>query len=177
MGPVDKGSRRPPHHLARRARLHHGEDPSEPTHTNTGPPSLPRWRRLLIKVKTKQDGEGARLSQLLTIRHEPRASERHTSLDCSAPESALIDPAVEESAGTAYVADRTMSRSNEGALLEYLQTKFGRPQLMTMDSGYSAGFLELRRTANLPTTHLERRGSRKCDTRFSPSKSPRTRRD
>lgn len=45
----------------------------------------------------------------------------------------LIDPLAEEAAGEAYVADTDTQRTDQGAVLSYLQAKYGTGPLMNMD--------------------------------------------
>lgn len=45
----------------------------------------------------------------------------------------LVDPLAEEASGEAYVADTDAQRTDQGAILSYLQTKYGTGPLMNMD--------------------------------------------
>ncbi len=45
----------------------------------------------------------------------------------------LVDPLAEEAAGEAYVADTDIHRTDQGAVLSYLQAKYGTGPLMNMD--------------------------------------------
>ena len=45
----------------------------------------------------------------------------------------LVDPLAEEAAGEAYVADTDTQRTDQGAVLSFLQAKYGTGPLMNMD--------------------------------------------
>jgi hypothetical protein len=60
----------------------------------------------------------------LTLRDSPYAKQF---------EYGLIDPVAEEVAGQAYIADTDVPRNDEGAVLRYLEQKYGLTRAMSMD--------------------------------------------
>jgi hypothetical protein len=56
-----------------------------------------------------------------------------------------IDPREKEKQGDAYYADGDVDPRNEGAVLQYLQQKYGKPRLMNIQMGYHAAAMAVPR--------------------------------
>ena len=52
--------------------------------------------------------------------------------------TAVLDPSVDEAEGGAFIVDCDLDRSQESAILEYLQRKYGTDYLMPMDMGMAS---------------------------------------
>jgi hypothetical protein len=55
----------------------------------------------------------------------------------------LIDPVEEERAGEAFIVDGDVDRNNPGAVLSYVQKKYGRNPLMNMDMGITTASVRI----------------------------------
>jgi hypothetical protein len=109
-----------------------------------GPDSLPlmpcyyfresaffRWRNVLdgAIVGTLDKGE------LCINSYSPRADAFKNSSLAGIFGTAVRDPRQREAEGRGYIADCDADRRDEQAILRYVQEKYGRPALMTMDLG------------------------------------------
>lgn len=56
-----------------------------------------------------------------------------------------IDPREKERRGDAYYVDGEVDRRNEAAVLQYVQTKYGKPRLMNLQRGYHAAAMAVPR--------------------------------
>lgn len=65
--------------------------------------------------------------------YSPRANGLRSSSLARIFGTAVTDPGDLEVRGLAYIADCSVDRRDENGVLEYLQTKYGRPALMSMD--------------------------------------------
>jgi hypothetical protein len=57
----------------------------------------------------------------------------------------LIDPIAEEAAGEAYIADTDVPRKDEGAVLRYLEQKYGLKRAMNMDMNMASATIRVDR--------------------------------
>lgn len=57
----------------------------------------------------------------------------------------LIDPVAEEAAGEAYIADTDIPRSDEAAVLRYLEQKYGLKRAMNMDMNMASATIRVDR--------------------------------
>lgn len=57
----------------------------------------------------------------------------------------LIDPIAEEGAGNAYIVDTDIPRSDQPAVLRYLERKYGLSRAMTMDMNMATAAIRLKR--------------------------------
>jgi hypothetical protein len=97
-----------------------------------------RWHNLDgAIVGTMERGE------LCINSYSPRAASLKISSLAQAFGTAVTDPRKREAENRAYIADCDIDRRNEQQLLEYLQTKYQRPALMTMDLGTVIAQLQL----------------------------------
>ena len=60
-----------------------------------------------------------------------------------------IDPREREKQGKAYYVDGDVDRRNEGAVLQYLQKKYGRERLLNIQMGYHAAAMAVPRDAGI----------------------------
>jgi len=90
-----------------------------------------RWRNVLdgAIVGTLDKGE------LCINSYSPRADAFKNSSLAGIFGTAVRDPRQREAEGRGYIADCDVDRRDEQEILRYVQTKYGRPALMTMDFG------------------------------------------
>lgn len=90
-----------------------------------------RWRNVLdgAIVGTLDKGE------LCVNTYSPRADSFKRSSLAGVFGTAVRDPRQREAEGRGYIADCAADRRDEQEILRYVQTKYGRPALMTMDLG------------------------------------------
>ena len=67
--------------------------------------------------------------------HSTRCQKLRDSPFAARLQKGLIDPAVEEKEGDAYIVDGNVERSDEGAVMQYLQAKYGLEQAVKIDMG------------------------------------------
>lgn len=57
----------------------------------------------------------------------------------------LIDPVAEEGAGEAYIADTPIARTNESAVLQFVEHKYGLKKAMNMDMNMASAMIRVSR--------------------------------
>jgi len=85
----------------------------------------------------------ARSGQLCVNPFSPRADRLRRSPLAVTFGAGVFDPILLEATGDACVVDSDIDRSDEGAVLRFVQRKYGRPMLMNIDMGHHevwAGF-------------------------------------
>ena len=89
-----------------------------------------RWPQLVGSVVSTLDH-----AELCINSYSPRAASLRTSSLAQFFGTAVTDPAKREAEGRAYVADCEIDRRNKEEVLRYVEKKYQRPALMTMDLG------------------------------------------
>ena len=70
--------------------------------------------------------------------HSPKWEQLRDSPFAGRLKNGLVDPVAEEKAGTSYIVDGDVERSNEGAVMRYLHEKYGLKQAMNIDMGMTS---------------------------------------